>query len=377
MFLKFLFCTRYKYIFGLVIVLFLASCGSNPEMAAQAPTQEASATIHPTSTTVPPTSTSTPVPPTPTVTKTPLPTETATATATPTLEMVSQELHDQIMAIIPVMWTYDRASKTFVERTDTNYQFYFLDRVSLIITDENGNEVGFVKNFFKDRLNSPTTAYYSLTDGSTRTLFPIRFFSQMGEYETSQLVRKASGGPSYTEWVLPHLFAFSENFYTSEPPWTVNQTTIDRTNEFAADILEIADGEEMIQMALVKTFARIKGVTVEQILQDLQNGIPVEIDIDGEVWDLGKGVDFVWRDSGVAYSHKIENGRLLSFNSQFSEGTWSFPDGWVYSLAVMLNDNFGKDIKDIAAFFYVNTTPALSTTTIRSPTVFTVIPDDH
>jgi len=125
---------------------------------------------------------------------------------------------------------------------------------------------------------------------------------------------------------------------------------------------------------LVKTFARIKGVAVEKILQDLQSGVPVEIEIENEIWDLGKGIDFVWRDSGVAYSHKIQNGRLISFNSQFSEGNRSFPSGWDGSLFNMLVDSFGPDI---AYFYAVNGFPALNATTKRPPTVFMVIPDNH
>ena len=79
--------------------------------------------------------------------------------------------------------------------------------------------------------------------------------------------------------------------------------------------------EEMIQLALLKIVARIKDVTVDQIQLDITNGIPVELDINGEKWDLGKGVIFAWRDTQTL-SYDIEEGSLSCIQVDHPEVKW-------------------------------------------------------
>ena len=294
-----------------------------------------------------------------------LPSEVITPEApTFNLEALDSQLSEQVRSSMPEMWTYDRNTKTFVTRDVASVEFYYKDETTVLIFDEEGYQIGYIRRFNRDYLDSYSTEYYSLTDRSTRTIFPIEFYSQMGNYDQEIITHEG------TFEVEQHLFAFSEN-YAIFPDHT--EGIAEYSREVASDIIDTANGEEMIQLALLKIVARIKDVTVDQIQLDIINGIPVELDINGEKWDLGKGVIFAWRDTRTR-SYDIEEGKLILYSGGPSRGGETTYGLWKYAFfSEVILDNFGLEIAEYA---FVNLTPAISNSETRSPVVYTSKPDD-
>jgi hypothetical protein len=102
----------------------------------------------------------------PTLTLTPEP----TATVNPETETVDEELAEKIKSFMPKMWVYNSVSKSFEVRNPNEFSFLISKRTKLLISDKEGNEVGFAKYFNKNSLDSQATVYYSLTDKSIDTL---------------------------------------------------------------------------------------------------------------------------------------------------------------------------------------------------------------
>ena len=219
---------------------------------------------------------------------------------------------------MPEMWTYDRNTKTFVTRDVASVEFYYKNETTILIFDEEGNQIGYIRRFDKNILGSNSIRYFSsLTDRSTRTIFPIEFYSQMGNYDQEIITHEG------TFEVEQHLFAFSEN-YAIFPDHT--EGIAEYSREVASDIIDTANGEEMIQLALLKIVARGQDVTVDQIQLDITNGIPVGLDVNGEKWDLGKGVIFAWRDTQTL-SYDIEEGKLILYSGGPSKVKWRTGSG--------------------------------------------------
>ena len=216
-------------------------------------------------------------------------------------ETPDASLVEQINSAMPVMWTYNRETKTFVEVPTNGFSFSIFERTTLFIKDENGNEIGYARRFLKSVLDSENTEYFSLTDKSTNSLIPIKLYAQMGDFNPS------TDGFNTSQC----MFAFSENMATFPGPF--NQNLIDRTNKYALDIAQISDGEEMMQAALIRTVAMIKGVSEDQIKLDLKNGTPVVVSIGGQDWEVNKGVDFIWNNSYLP-SFEVIDGRFVSYD---------------------------------------------------------------
>ncbi len=201
----------------------------------------------------------------------------------------------------PLKWVYDHESKTFVERPTVDLTFSIFERTTLYIYDKEGNEIGFAKYFTGSNLENENTEYYSLTDQSTKTMIPIRLFAEMGDFDVE------ANGIDTNQC----MYAFSENMATFPGPF--NQNLIDGTNKYALDIAQISDGRDMMQAALIRTVAMIKGVSEDQIKLDLKNGTPVVVSINGQDWEVNKGVDFIWDESHLN-DVEVVDGRLVSYD---------------------------------------------------------------
>ena len=64
-------------------------------------------------------------------------------------ETPDASLVEQINSAMPVMWTYNRETKTFVEVPTNGFSFSIFERTTLFIKDENGNEIGYARRFLK------------------------------------------------------------------------------------------------------------------------------------------------------------------------------------------------------------------------------------
>lgn len=296
----------------------------------------------------------------PSLTYTPIATPTETPAPEPTVdlrwEIPDANLAEQIKNVMPVMWKYDRETKTFIERPIDGLSFSIFERTTLYIKDENGNEIGYARRFSKSILDNKNTEYYSLTDESIDSLIPIKLYAQMGDFGI------ADDGWSTNQC----MYAFSENMATAEAPF--DQTGIDYTQKYALDIAQIPDGEKMIQMALIRTVAMIKGMSEDQIMSDLINGIPVVVSINGQEWEANKGVGFIWNDSYLS-SFDVIDGRLVSYDGTGSlfDSCSSFSVG--RGLLGMLWEYFEHEI---AYAYRACKAPVLSNNTGRTP-VITVV----
>ena len=229
------------------------------------------------------------------------------------------------------MWYYDREAKSFVERSADDFSFRIFERTTLYIYDKEGNEIGFAKYFTRSNLENENTEYYSLTDQSTKTMIPIRLFAEMGDFDI------AANGIDTNECV----YAFSENMATFPGPF--NQNLIDRTNKYALDIAQISDGEEMMQAALIRTVAMIKGVSEDQIKLDLKNGTPVVISINGQDWEVNKGVDFI-SDESHLNDVEVVDGRLISYDGVTTTNPNCTNLSIGYGLSMALHKSFDAEV---------------------------------
>lgn len=290
------------------------------------------------------------------------PTSTPPATVTETVkpteeskwEVPDASLVEQIKSTMPAMWVYDHESKTFIERPVDDLTFSIFERTTLYIYDKDGNEVGFARYFTGSNLENKNTEYYSLVDESVDTIIPMRFYSQMGDF-----------GPADNGYkTVQCLYAFSDNMAVVEDPY-INQTMVDYTQKYAKDIIEIPSGEEMVQTALVRAVAMVKGVSEDQIMSDLKNGIPVIIDMNGESWEVNKGVDFVWGNSDLS-DYEIDGGRFVSYDGAEGSSDRCFHSSVGLGLYSKLWKTFGKEI---AYVFGVSINPSISIGLGRTSTV--------
>lgn len=221
-------------------------------------------------------------------------------------ETPDASLAEQIKSVMPAMWVYDHESKTFIERPVDDLTFSIFERTTLYIYDKDGNEVGFARYFLKSTLDSENTEYYSLTDESVDSLIPVKLYAQMGDFDIDKV---------YGIDTNQCMYAFSEDMATFPGPF--NQSLIDDTNKYALDIAQISSGEEMMQAALIRTVAMIKGVSEDQIKLDLKNGTSVVISINGQDWEVNKGVDFIWDESHLN-GVEVVDGKLVSYDGTAS-----------------------------------------------------------
>jgi len=258
-------------------------------------------------------------------------------TDTITLEQVSPELSEQIMEIMPPLWTFDQETQTFIERTDTTYDFYYVNNNTLIVIDANGNQVGYIRRFYAGKIDSDATEFYAITEAAGNR-FPIRLLSQMGPYTTSNLGQ--STGTTYTK---PWMLAFFKHTITDI---TIPQSVVDYDAQFSAESLLQTSGEDMIELALIETAAAILKVSPGEIKTRLDAGTPVEITLDKGVWNLAQGVDYVWRDGNSDYYEVDSNGKLIIYQGWVSQDDVSCYLNWDHGMTfkVLGDGNFPPDV---------------------------------
>lgn len=219
----------------------------------------------------------------------------------PRWETPDENLTQQIKSVMPVMWVYDHETKSFVERPVNDFSFSIFERTTLYIYDKDGNEIGFARYFTKSALDNENTEYYSLVDESFHPIIPLRLYAQMGEFVPTEGM------------VAPQcMFAFSEDGATlyNVP---ADQTQLDYSRKYSSDMIEISDGEELMQTAIIRSVAMIKGVSEDQIISDIKNNIPVIVNFDHKEWVVNHGVDFLWGN----YSDQnfdVIDGKFISYD---------------------------------------------------------------
>jgi hypothetical protein len=301
---------------------------------------------------------------TPQATETLSSTITPEATIDPNVEVVSEELGEQIKSIMPPMWFYDRDQKKFVIRPNDDFVFSIYRRTTLRITDSNGEEVGYARYFNKNRLDSENTEYFSLTDRSRNTLIPLKLYSQMGEFKQKNSIDN----------VQKCMFAFSENHETLERNLIDSQKHIDWTNKYASDI-DIANGDELAEKAIVRVLSIIKSESEEKIYQDLRNQIPIVLNIGGQEWKVNDGIDYIWGNSR-ARSYEINNGHLILFNGVFDTVGYCLVGQWDGAFpSLILWKHFESDFPEITRVYSAVTQGYIDSTTTRIPTITFLRPE--
>jgi len=347
--------TTSQFVFIFLLIILLNSCNIPGSMVEEQETQSTVLTTTTGSAT-----------PTPTLTYIAEPTATNTLVPTftpdPDIEVVDEALAEQIRAAMPDIWVYDRKQKQFVVRSNEDFQFTIYKRTTLYITDGNGEEVGYARYFSKTTLDSENTQYYSLTDKSVNSLIPMKLYSQMGEFKA------ATPGMGGLE-VEKCMFAFSEDFHILTTDFKLPQQNIDWKDKYANDTLNISNGDEMVQKALIRTIALIKEEDEEKIYADLMNGVPIILSFDGKEWEVNKGINFIWGDT-FGRSYEVKDGLLILDSSGANDKDTCIPGSWDEAFpALILWKYFEKDHIEITRVYNAVVAPPLNTWQIKMPVI--------
>jgi len=287
-----------------------------------------------------------------------------TATVNPDIEVVDEELEEQIKSVMPSMWVYDREQKKFVERSNEDFKFSIYKKTTLFITDGNGEEVGFARYFVKSSPDAEMTEYYSLTDISKDTVIPIKLYSQMGNY-TAKVI--TYNGDFYTKQCM---YGFVDEFTEFRLDTVFPQEAVDMYAN--ADMEKIQKGEEIVEIAILKTLANITNESIDKLYEDFQKGVLVEFNTKKGKWIVNRGINYLWSDTDRR-RYEIVDGELFLLNG-FSEGTQIIPDSiegcrpmaWDTVMIKFLNENFGEDV---AMTYKLNTIHFINTNTIQTPVI--------
>ena len=311
--------------------------------------------------------TETPLPlPTETVTKIPTATLTPepTVIVNPDIEVVDEELAEQIKSVMPSMWMYDREQKKFVERSNEDFKFSIYKRTTLLITDGKGEEVGYARYFVKSSLDAEMTEYYSLTDISNDTVIPLKLYSRMGDYTAKVITHN---GDFYTKQCM---YGFVDEFTEFRLDTIFPQEAVDMYAN--ADMEKIQKGEEIVEIAILKTLVNITNESIDKLYEDFQKGVLVEFDTKKGKWIVNRGINYLWSDTDKR-RYEIVDDELFLLNG-FSEGTQIIPDSiegcrpmaWDTVMIKFLNENFGEDV---AMTYKLNTIHFININTIQTPVI--------
>jgi hypothetical protein len=282
----------------------------------------------------------------PTLTLTPEP----TATVNPETETVDEELAEKIKSFMPKMWVYNSVSKSFEVRNPNEFSFLISKRTKLLISDKEGNEVGFAKYFNKNSLDSQATVYYSLTDKSIDTLIPLKLYSQMGEYDEPILT--SHGDMSGQKCMYGFVHGFDEemlNFFTS-------QKDFEQSQKYTSNLIFNKEGDDLLQTAILRSVANIKGVDESRLVQDIKKGILIEIETKLGNWVVNKGMDFYWNDA-MYKEYKLNDGKLLLFDGVFTGDQLCHQGSLGMSLYSFLSRNFNENFPEVVKIYNYNLWP--------------------
>jgi len=287
-----------------------------------------------------------------------------TATVNPDIEVVDEELEEQIKSVMPSMWVYDREQKKFVERSNEDFKFSIYKKTTLFITDGNGEEVGYARYFVKSSPDAEMTEYFSLTDKSVNTVIPLKLYSQMGDYTAKVITHN---GDFYTKQCM---YGFVDEFTEFRLDTVFPQEAVDMYAN--ADMEKIQKGEEIVEIAILKTLANITNESIDKLYEDFQKGVLVEFNTKKGKWIVNRGINYLWSDTDKR-RYEIVDGELFLLNG-FSEGTQIIPDSiegcrpmaWDTVMIKFLNENFGEDV---AMTYKLNTIHFINTNTIQTPVI--------
>jgi len=287
-----------------------------------------------------------------------------TATVNPDIEVVDGELAEQIKSVMPSMWVYDREQKKFVERSNEDFKFSIYKKTTLFITDGNGEEVGYARYFVKSSPDAEMTEYFSLTDKSVNTVIPLKLYSQMGDYTAKVITHN---GDFYTKQCM---YGFVDEFTEFRLDTVFPQEAVDMYAN--ADMEKIQKGEEIVEIAILKTLANITNESIDKLYEDFQKGVLVEFNTKKGKWIVNRGINYLWSDTDRR-RYEIVDGELFLLNG-FSEGTQIIPDSiegcrpmaWDTVMIKFLNENFGEDV---AMTYKLNTIHFINKNTIQTPVI--------
>jgi len=286
----------------------------------------------------------------PTITLTPEP----TATINPEIEIVDKESAERIKSLMPEMWFYNDISKSFEVRNSDEFTFLISERTTLLISDKEGNEVGFAKYFTKNSPDAQMTEYYSLTDKSIDTLIPLKLYSQMGDYDEPILT--THGDLSGQKCMYGFVHGFDEemlNFHTS-------QEEFEESQKYASNLIFNKEGDSLLQTAILRSVANIKGVDESRLVQDIKNGILVEIETKLGNWVVNKGMDFYWNDAQYK-EYKLNDGKLLLFDGVIYSDQLCHRESFGMSFYSFLGNNFNVNFPEVVKIYGYNLWPFNST----------------
>ena len=285
-----------------------------------------------------------------------------TATVNPDIEVVDEELAEQIKSVMPSMWVYDREQKNFVERSNEDFKFSIYKKTTLFITDGNGEEVGFARYFVKSSPDAEMTEYYSLTDISKDTVIPIKLYSQMGDYGEPKL--STSGYVSVQKCMYGFAHEFEEVILDQE----VTQKALDNTQKYASDIIGMKDGDKLVQIAILRTVANIKGVDELELLKDIENGISIELETKDGNWLVNKGIDIFWSDTD-RQKYELDDGKLSLYNGTRNQMQICTQLAWDIAYRTFLSDYFSDDFPEVVAIYRACSQPYTGKYTKQVPVV--------
>lgn len=360
-------CTQSKQINAitlfpcLIIFLMLASivCSCDVIVRTPAPTAN-NFTIPPTATkpaiaTEIPASTNTPE-------STAIVTPEPSPTATPEIEVVDGELAESIRRLMPKMWYYNKTAKRFETRDSNELNFLLSKRTRLLIFDKDGNEVGFAFNFVKNAPDAKMTSYYALTDSSINTVIPLRLYSQVGFYGEPSLSRQ---GYVYYQKCM---YAFAHEPKLVPLNYEAPQIALDLTQKYALDLINIEEGEELAQKAILRTIAYILGIDESQLLQDIKNGKSIELETKLGNWVVNNGVDYFWGDT-YGYKYDLIEGKLLLYVGDQTNSQVCSPLIWDRAFWRFLNDQFKENFPESLDIYKICSSPYINRYTKQSPVV--------
>lgn len=165
------------------------------------------------------------------------------------------------------------------------------------------------------------------------------------------------------------MFAFSEDSYILTTDFEVPQQNIDWKDKYANDTLNITNGDEMVQKALIRTIAIIKEKDEENIYADLMSGVLIILSFDGKEWEVNKGINFIWADT-FDRSYEVKDGQLILDSSGANDKDTCIPGSWDEAFpALILWKYFEKDHIDITRVYNAVVSPPLNTWHIKMPVI--------
>jgi hypothetical protein len=236
-----------------------------------------------------PTETFTPLAPTPVFDPTQVtPDVIATTTvegAKPTEVTISPDMVEKTLAGMPKMYYFDSTTKNIKEYSKQGMTLEMIGPTTVVIKNKDGKMIGDGENYFaKFAQDLPNVSWYSLTDSSQETLFPINLFSQeMTTLPTNEVISTEA----YFGFSLPG----GKETYINIKPYTDAQVEAGKVScGIEADKV---NGDEVLSTGIINMLADYNKVDPTTMKKMIVDGYKLDMGETG-IWDVGKGIDIIW-----------------------------------------------------------------------------------